>query len=47
MIPIPRDFCEFIGLLNERRVRYLVRNKRASGRDKDKLDLQNLPRRPA
>ena len=24
MIPIPRDFRDFIGLLNERRVRYLV-----------------------
>ena len=74
MIPIPRDFREFIGLLNEKRVRYLVvggyavayhgyprttgdidifidlpdlvRNKRASGRDKDKLDLKHLPHRP-
>ncbi len=55
MIPIPRDFRQFIALLNAWRVRYLfncvglpylLQNKLAAGRDKDRLDVKNLPDRP-
>ena len=41
--PLPHDFSEFLRLLNESGVRYLVVGGHAVGRTKDKLDLENLP----
>lgn len=49
MIPLPADFKEFLQLLNEHDVQYLliggyaVAYHTASGRYKDLNDLENLP----
>jgi len=43
---LTRDFKEFLRLLNDHRVEYLSdlkTNKRASGRNKDLADLDQLP----
>ena len=50
MIQLPPDFKEFLKLLNSTEVEYLVaeidgiavRNKQATGRIKDRLDLEEL-----
>jgi hypothetical protein len=43
-IELPLDFKEFLKLLNENEVRYLLKiNKKAAGRLKDLADLENLP----
>jgi len=45
---LSKDFKEFIELLNERRVKYLIdlenlkKNKRATGRFQDLADVENL-----
>ena len=47
--PLPRDFKEFLRLLNEKKVENLInidhlkQNKLAAGRNKDLADLENLP----
>jgi hypothetical protein len=56
MIPLPRDFQDFLRLLNANAVRYLViggyavayhGNKRASGRQKDLADAEALTAKTA
>jgi hypothetical protein len=48
-IPLPRDFSEFLKLLEDEKVEYLIDlgdlkiNKRASARHKDLDDLEHLP----
>jgi len=43
-IHLPRDFKEFLRLLNTHKVEYLLkRNKKASGRHQDLADLEHLP----
>ena len=37
-----KDFKEFIELLNENKVKYLIRNKKASARPQDIADLKLL-----
>ena len=39
---LSKDFKEFIELLNENNVRYLKKNKRATGRPQDLADAENL-----
>jgi len=43
---LPKDFREFLNLLNSNEVEYLLhlkKNKKAIGRHKDLDDLENLP----
>lgn len=50
--PLPQDFAEFLRLLEDEGVEYLLNlisledlktNKRASGRHKDLADIEHLP----
>jgi len=47
MVRLPKDFKEFLRLLNGHHVEYLLEdlkvNKRPAGRHKDLNDLENLP----
>ena len=42
MQQLPEDFRDLLCLLNEHKVEYLIKNKRASGRLRDLADLEGL-----